>query len=58
MQHTNVMVCTYLLASSSGHTQKIGKGAWCHLQPFLYVLSQHVMQQLNALRDHAVASYC
>ena len=28
---------------------KIGKEAWCHLQTFLYVLNQHVMQQLHAL---------
>ena len=28
-----------VVALSRGPTQKIGKGAWCHLQKFLYVLS-------------------
>ena len=47
-----------LVASYPSPTQKIGKGTWCHLQTFPYVLCWHVMQQLHALRDHVVASYC
>ena len=46
-----------LVALSPGPTQKIGKEAWCHLQTFLYVQSQHGMQQLHALRAHMAASY-
>ena len=38
---------TCQVALSPGPTQKIGKGAWSHLQTFLYVLSQHIMQQLR-----------
>ena len=36
-------VVSLMLALSPGPAQKIGKGAWSHLQNVLYVLSQCIM---------------
>ena len=33
------------------------KGAWSHLQTFLYVLIQHIMQQMRAYVITCLASY-
>ena len=39
------------VASSPGPTQKIGKGAWCHLQKFPYVLCQQSLFGIEESRS-------